>query len=81
MTLALVGVSHLDVELTDLERLSAVAHDLTNELLSSDVTSGAVMLSTCNRVELYLDAPNPKIAALSAKRYFALPGLDRKSVV
>jgi glutamyl-tRNA reductase len=76
MTLALVGVSHLDVELTDLERLSAVAHELPHELLTGKMTAGAVMLSTCNRVELYLDAPNPKMAALAAKQCFTLPGLD-----
>lgn len=76
MTLALVGVSHLDVDLADLEQLSAVAHELPHELLAQNVADGAVLVSTCNRVELYLDAPNAKLAALAAKECFALPGVN-----
>ena len=76
MTLALIGVSHLDVELAELEQLSGVAHELPHELLRNQLSSGAVMLSTCNRVELYLDAPNPQAAAVAAQQWFSLPGID-----
>jgi glutamyl-tRNA reductase len=63
MSLALAGVSHLDVGIPDLERASAHALDLSSELLMQHVADGAVLLSTCNRVELYLDAPDPERAA------------------
>ncbi|MEX2532535.1 MAG: glutamyl-tRNA reductase [Nitriliruptoraceae bacterium] len=76
MTLALVGVSHLDVELAELEHLSGVAHELPDELLRTQLSSGAVILSTCNRVELYLDAPDPHAAARAAQEWFSLPGVD-----
>jgi glutamyl-tRNA reductase len=66
MSLALAGVSHLDVALQELERVSAVALDLPSELLMRHVAHGAVLLSTCNRVELYLDAPDPERAAAHA---------------
>lgn len=76
MTLALVGVSHLDVELAELKLLSGVAHELPHEMLRTQRSSGAVMLSTCNRIELYVDAPNPKAAAVAARQWFSLPGID-----
>jgi glutamyl-tRNA reductase len=66
MSLALVGVSHADVALHELEGIAAAA-DLPHELLSTGTASGAVLLSTCNRVELYLDADDPERAAATAR--------------
>jgi glutamyl-tRNA reductase len=66
MPLALAGVSHLDVALQELERASAAALDLPSELLTRHVAEGAVLLSTCNRVELYLDAQDPERAIAHA---------------
>jgi len=66
MPLALAGVSHLDVGLPELERASAQALDLPSELLMQHAAEGAVLLSTCNRVELYLDAEDPERAVARA---------------
>ncbi len=56
MVLALVGVSHRDVALDELERLSSAAPGLARHLVdaSADV-AGATVLATCNRFEVYLD--------------------------
>jgi len=56
MVLVLVGASHHDVTLEELDRLSAAEPGLADFLVqeSPDV-SGAVVLSTCNRFEVYLD--------------------------
>ena len=66
MSLALAGVSHLDVSLVELEQAGSVALDLPNELLMRRVAEGAVLLSTCNRVELYIDAADPERATAHA---------------
>jgi glutamyl-tRNA reductase len=66
MPLALAGVSHLDVGLPELEHASVHALDLSSELLMQHVADGAVLLSTCNRVELYLDAQDPERAVARA---------------
>lgn len=56
-----LGASHHDLELTQLERLSA-GTGLLNAALSDlrslphPAISGAVALATCNRLEIYLDA-------------------------
>lgn len=76
MSLALVGVSHADIPLEDLEGIDAGA-DLTHELVASGTARGAVLLSTCNRVELYLDAPDPREAAGSARELLAVGSGDR----
>jgi glutamyl-tRNA reductase len=66
MPLALAGVSHLDVGLPELEHASVNALDLSSELLMQHDAHGAVLLSTCNRVELYLDAEDPERAVVRA---------------
>ncbi len=83
MPLALAGVSHLDVGLPELERISALAHDLPSELLLQHAADGAVLLSTCNRVELYLDAEDAERAVARAGELlgspaFGIPELDRR---
>jgi len=53
-----VSVSHRTTGFDLLDRLSAATEDLVaTELLEPDA-DGAVMLSTCNRVEAYLDVPS-----------------------
>lgn len=58
--LMVLGASHHDLELTQLERLSA-STGLLNAALSDlrslpdAAVSGAVALATCNRLEIYLD--------------------------
>ncbi len=51
-----LGVSHRDLALEDLQRLSTGAQDLGPTLVENGPISGAVVLATCNRVEIYLDA-------------------------
>lgn len=56
MVMALVGASHHDVTLDELERLSAAAPGLARRLVdASDDVVGATVLATCNRFEVYLD--------------------------
>lgn len=71
MSLALVGVSHADVALHELEGIAGAA-ELPHELLSTGTATGAVLLSTCNRVELYLDTDDPEAAAASARELLAI---------
>jgi glutamyl-tRNA reductase len=58
--LAVIGASHHDLELTDLERLSAgpdleaALRDLAGR--QDSPIAGWVLLATCNRLEIYLDA-------------------------
>jgi glutamyl-tRNA reductase len=64
----LLGVSHHDMELADLQRLSSGAQDIALKLVapgplapSVDAAAdrpvrAAVALATCNRVEIYIDA-------------------------
>jgi glutamyl-tRNA reductase len=73
MSLAFAGVSHLDVELSELERASAHALDLPNELLMQHIADGVVLLSTCNRIEVYLDADDPERAAARAGELLGSP--------
>ncbi len=56
MVLVLVGASHRDVTLDELARLSVGGSTLMSRLVESPHVAGAVLLSTCNRFEIYLDA-------------------------
>lgn len=73
MPVALIGVSHQDVTLPELEALSRRAEGVAPAILrtcSPDVT-GAVLLSTCNRVELYVEGPDARRAADLARDFLA----------
>ncbi len=59
--LMVLGASHHDLELTELERLSTSADSLTAamaECAASDGSAigGSVVVATCNRLEIYVDA-------------------------
>lgn len=62
MGLVMVGVSHHDVSLATLEDFSRLAADLPGELVRQPHAgvSGAVLLSTCNRVEVYIEADDTR---------------------
>lgn len=68
MPLAILAADHHDVALPDLTRLSAGAESAGPQLSAHPAVEGVVVLSTCNRVEIYLDAPSvePAIAAARA---------------
>ncbi len=56
MPLVIVGLSHHDVAADELAVLDPVADQLAERLFASPGISGVVVLSTCNRFEVYLDA-------------------------
>ncbi|MFE0747795.1 glutamyl-tRNA reductase [Gordonia sp. NPDC058843] len=69
MSVLLFGVSHRSAPVEVLERLSVSDHDrpkLIDELLSSRAISEAMLVSTCNRVEIYavVDAFHPALEAV-----------------
>ncbi|MFA7322845.1 MAG: glutamyl-tRNA reductase [Candidatus Nanopelagicales bacterium] len=56
MVMVMVGASHHDVTLDEVSRLALAAEGLAPRLTSaSPDINGAVVLSTCNRFEVYLD--------------------------
>lgn len=68
----MVGVSHHDVALSLLDEISQAASSLPQDLVNEPHAgvSGAVLLSTCNRVELYFDADDTRRAADVVHRMF-----------
>ncbi|WP_240646044.1 glutamyl-tRNA reductase [Georgenia sp. SYP-B2076] len=57
MVLILLSANHHDLDLADIERLSAGASDVGRQVVADwPAVRGAVVLATCNRFELYLDA-------------------------
>ena len=71
MTLLVVGASHRTCPLPELERLSAAASDpveIGRLVLAEPWVNEAMVVSTCNRVEVYVDADrfHPGVAAVSA---------------
>ena len=62
MVQVLVGASHLDVSLDELEALAVGADGLALGLVtSSGAVAGALVLSTCNRLEVYLDIDEAQV--------------------
>ena len=57
MTLRILSVQHAHHGLAEVARASESAHILAEELRSVRGVDGVVVLATCNRVELLLDAP------------------------
>jgi glutamyl-tRNA reductase len=56
MSVLLFGVSHRSAPVTVLEQLSTAESDqakIVEELLRSSLVTEAMVLSTCNRVEIY----------------------------
>lgn len=79
MSLVLVGASHHDASLEELDRIARAGTDFARELVDGDAVRGAVVLSTCNRFEVYLDldrfhAPVEAVTALIAERAELAPG-------
>jgi glutamyl-tRNA reductase len=70
--LAMVGVSHSDVALSALDEVGRNVRTLACDLVVEPHAGvdGAVLLSTCNRVEIYLDAQDPRRAAGAVSSMF-----------
>lgn len=83
MVMALVGTSHHDVTLDELHRLVAAERGLAQRLVrSGEDIAGAVVLSTCNRFEIYLDLRRFHDAVEATTDTVAeLAGLDKDFVV
>ena len=77
-----LGASHHDLELTQLERLSASADSLNETLrelaeVDGSPISGTVVLATCNRLEIYVDAERFHDAIdVVSERIAAAAGID-----
>ncbi|MHB1067577.1 MAG: glutamyl-tRNA reductase [Candidatus Nanopelagicales bacterium] len=83
MVMVLVGASHHDVTLDELNLLANAAEGLASRLVAaSDDVSGAVVLSTCNRFEVYLDLERFHEAVDTTTSAIAeLAGVERDFVV
>lgn len=83
MVMVLVGTSHHDVTLEELDRLVVAEQGLAQRLVQSgDDIAGAVVLSTCNRFEIYLDLRRFHDAVESTTDAIAdLAALDKDFVV
>ncbi|HSK33426.1 MAG TPA: glutamyl-tRNA reductase [Propionicimonas sp.] len=75
MPIAALGMSHHLVSLEELSTLSAVGPDVVSSLSAKPDISGFVLLSTCNRFELYFDGPlfHPGVEAVLATLRELLP--------
>lgn len=56
VALVVLSASHRDIDLDVLEQISHGAHSVTPEIAEDDSVRGVVVLATCNRFEVYLDA-------------------------
>ncbi len=83
MVMVLVGASHHDVALDEISRLAEANRGLAARLVAaSDDIEGAVVLSTCNRFEVYLDLNGFHDAIEMTTTMIAeLAALERDSVV
>lgn len=73
MGLAMVGVSYHDISLPELEQLARRVGDLPLDLVKRGHAGvfGAVLLATCNRVEIYLDSVDPGSAGEAVRALLA----------
>ncbi|GAB4589388.1 glutamyl-tRNA reductase [Nocardia sp. IFM 10818] len=70
MSVLLVGISHRSAPVAVLEKVAITEHDrpkLTEKMLASSHVSEAMIVSTCNRVEIYavVDAFHPALGEIS----------------
>jgi glutamyl-tRNA reductase len=83
MSVLVVGLSHRTAPVSILERASVLADDVRktlDELHHAETISEALLLSTCNRVEVYADVArfHPAVAEITAvlARHSGLPVAD-----
>jgi glutamyl-tRNA reductase len=82
MVLVLVGASHHDASLEEIERLSHAGTALASTLVDHDGVSGALVLSTCNRFEVYLDLDRfHEAIELTTREIADKAGIDHADVV
>ena len=83
MSVVVVGLSHRTAPVSVLERAAVPGDDIRKtleELRASEVISEVLLLSTCNRVEVYADVPrfHPGVAEITSvlARHAGLPVSD-----
>ena len=73
MSLVAMGISHKTASI-DARQCAAVPeaamHDALHELVSASEVKEAVLLSTCNRVEAYVEAKTDGLGAAALERFF-----------
>ena len=78
MSLVSLGASYKTLPFEQLERIAipreAVSESLV-ELAATEGVSGALILSTCNRIELYVDAKTDRIGNDACRRLFESRGV------
>ncbi|UNX54724.1 glutamyl-tRNA reductase [Georgenia sp. TF02-10] len=73
MVLVLLSANHHDLDLSDVERLSVGAAAMgPAAVAASPAVRGAVVLATCNRLELYLDATDTEAARAAGHQAVAV---------
>ena len=85
MTLLVLGVSHHSAPLRVLDRLAMSrdeADQLAADLTCTDVVAEAIVLATCNRVEVYADVTrfHPAVSAV-AERLAKTAGVDQAELL
>jgi len=73
MTILCAGINHREAALEIREKFAIGNHELVetlNSLRGIEGLSGAVIVSTCNRVELYASSINPAQVLQSIRRFF-----------
>ena len=82
MSVLLFGVSHCSAPVSVLEQLSNDESDqikIIDQMMQSPLVTEAMVLSTCNRVELYLARPGEAGVAIEA--FVALKPGQKKSII
>ena len=73
MSLVVMGISHKTASI-DARQCAAIPeaamHDALHELVSAPNVKEAVVLSTCNRVEAYVEAKTDGLGASALERFF-----------
>lgn len=74
MSLVVMGASYKTLPIDELERVSIAQADLTEDLrclTSLSGVSGAVIVSTCNRVEAYVESRTDRLGSDACEQFFS----------
>lgn len=85
MNIVLVGASYREISLQDLEILESKAEEIRSEICSREASEngieGCVIVSTCNRFEVYVDTERgAESAQYILKKIYAVTGINNSGV-
>ena len=85
MNIVLVGASFREISLRDLEILESNAEEIRSEICSREASEngieGCVIVSTCNRFEVYVDTVREAEAAqYILEKIYAVTGINKPGV-